>query len=479
MFGKTPSTPTRSAPASTPSSALTTATGHDYTCAWSDDDVARAGYAEGAQGIGSPDYGAADPHMVAVLTRTARTAVSVITHHARAAIGANHDVYSRAASAHPGAVVDAKAKADQAYLARLNLLSLETLMRRLHLAPSTWKNALIHFLILLALFAGDLGVVAPAYQVLGLADTPWIASFALLDDLHAAALATVVAMVVLGELAGRHLKDTHTVLNSKDTDRGEDSRLAKPSKTTNWVAIAAAAAILVLVVGVAQIRVDYLSRTGASVATFAFVAIQIGVLLAAAAAAYHKHNPLEHDYRARKNAAQTADTEDAAALAHVEDLTATANNAVTAQDTLSAQALQHAQATLRNAAMQTPMYLRAHRLALTEPPTGALWEGWAEDSSLLGSKKLRKALIALHQLPALPRLDHRDLTQHREQLRAKLATWSTQAANAEAAHWITPPVDQSSNGRDSTDQQDDHVSEAPSSGPEGVPGAPATLKSAS
>ena len=230
------------------------------------------------------------------------------------------------------------------------------------------KGSLVFVGLMVLLFVGDWGLITLGFQIMGLPDKPWIPGVAFTDDLHLAALSSVVALVFLGEYAGYHIRRIEHALEQRRL-AGPDNREVFPKPAIFdyvWVGLCLAGAIGGLV-ALSSIRTEYLSALGIPSNGLAFLGIQGAILAAAVALGFASANPEAKNWKSINTNAVEAETTMDAKIATFSESAGNFNADVDKRDTLIAQAGHHAGADGANVRGQQAAYKRRYKLSQLEP----------------------------------------------------------------------------------------------------------------
>ena len=277
---------------------------------------------------------------------------------------------------------------------------------------------------LVALYFGELGLVAVGYQMLGLSDAPWVPGLAFTDDLHLASLATVVSIVFLAHGAGSALKaNAHKLERRRDeTNPDEREQLPKPS-LFSWIFISATSmGAIIALIGVSTIRIEYLLTLGVPAQAWPFMVIQIALLCAGVYLSFHFSNPYAKRWFQTVAMEKLRTRGKDAQLEHFTGLAGTMNTDVELVNTQLAEAGHHVRANDADTNRQIALVARADRLSQPEPVTVALMPDELPAPEALSDHRLAKTLIGVTDLPEYVKVSVGTVAKHHGAIVAGIAS---------------------------------------------------------
>lgn len=329
---------------------LTTYAAEDGSAAISDPDV-----------VGRPNQG---PHIPNRLVHGHRTAVSVIGHELRGQLQRNTEAIESAHPAAQHAQREAVRAIGEQKSREIDCDATEHRRRQGNLAVPSRKASRAAWLLPILLCAGEVGLVKTSYMLFGLSSEPLIGGLGLTNELSLAAFSTLLAVVVLADVAGVHLRKVY--------QRHREATGAPPRADFATAGIA-----LVLVVGclagLTALRADYLAESGVAPNDPAFFAIQSAIVAAALAVAFFTHNPIAQEWLTARAALAEARDEARTAIDTAAAATARYNALVEERDTLVAQAAHHALADAAHMQGQQLQYFRDYIVSQHEPASEELF----------------------------------------------------------------------------------------------------------
>ncbi|MGC0368843.1 hypothetical protein [Microbacterium sp. SLBN-111] len=272
-----------------------------YVGGYADDRVAEIGTQDGSASVGVTDmFGANTTAHGAGLVATAHAAQKgLIGHELAGVLGAldalRHDVKARY-GATVATFTQSLGRMVDASMHRANMAFQRTALGLG--APHAWAPFAL-LAVLIVLFLGEIGLLASALQSMGLSDVPLIPGVSLTDELHIAALATVVSLALVSHAVGdtlKHLKTDADVRRLEIVDEVR-ARLPKPSRFAMTIAGVAGICGIVAVAGMVMIRGEYLAESGSQITSAPFILIQLALLAAAVFTAYFFSDPTAAAYR--------------------------------------------------------------------------------------------------------------------------------------------------------------------------------------
>jgi hypothetical protein len=348
---------------------LTIGSSRDYPAGYSDDVIEEMAAEDGHSQVHVPSLWGdnTEPGTIHVIAAAHGSQQQLIAHSAREKTQTIAVAIEAGLQKFPSAIAVATRATDRWVAAEIARLALSERLRALHLSrPDRWAP-LKTTIWLIALFCGDEALIAVAYQVLGLSDRPWVPGWGITDDLHLAALASVIGLVILADLAGARLHDLEidAEVRRRIPDEKLRAELPKPSRFVVGMVVSVAAAAVLVVLGVGIIRIQYLVDIGSSASAVPFLMIQLGIFCAAVAVGYRYHHPLARQVRAVESGADQKARELNAAVSAADILGGEVNADIDAYDTTIAQAGQHILADLGN--VERGVWLAVRRTILAQP----------------------------------------------------------------------------------------------------------------
>lgn len=382
----------------------------------SDHDVNEAGIENGTAGTNDTVlYGPHDDHTIGEISEAHNTAASMIGYRMRETVGGIVDWIDKALPSIDDLNVVATQKIDEWHDAAAELRRLQHRMRSTGLSLPQRKDRWKSLAALALLFVGDLALVAVAYQILGLSDAPWIPGFGFTDDLHLAALATVVLLLILAHVAGGKVRRFEYDVDQRRREVDLETRASMPKPSCFDVVLVLSCMSLAgfALWGVAAIRLDYLAQSGIIAQPVPFVAVQIGVLAAAIAVSYHYANPLKREYEDAKSSVERTEVARDESITAVETAAGDLNAAIDSVPTEIAKAGHHVTADSGNAHRQVELYEGRYILSLPEPSSEVSFrrsDGGVRDHDDLAA--LRVLLTGITPIPHYSQVDVGSVTEH-------------------------------------------------------------------
>jgi hypothetical protein len=291
-------------------------------------------------------------------------------------------------------------------------------------AREAWKP----ILALTVLFLGDWALVAVAFQILGLSDTPAIPGIQFTDDLHLASLATIVLLVLLAHGAGVKLRKVEHAfeLRRREPDVQTRAKLPKPSwldvmLMTIFILVAAFA-----VVGVGEIRLEYLAAHGVAAPGGPFLAVQLGVLAAAIFVAYHFSNPFEKEWKEKRRATQDATRKLDQVWSEADSLVASLNVDIERIASMTSQAGHHVRVDAAQLSRQHGLFRGRVILAQPEPTIERLFAEEGLTPDVLDDDALLKKLTGITKLAEYEKISTEDIAKHHDVSVAKVQSLAEQ-----------------------------------------------------
>lgn len=370
----------------------------EYPGGYSDADVAEIGTQDGAAGVGVTDTFGENTvaHGAGLVTAAHDAQVGMIGHELAGvlgeldrrchAIGARFATTTARFTREVGVALDAMQH-------RANVAHVR---RSLGLGDPRWWAPLALFGVLVALFLGEIGLLASALQSMGLSDTPLIPGVPLTDELHIAALAAVVSLALVAHAVGDTLKvlKTDADLRRTEIEPRVRARFAKLSRFAMVLAGVAGLCGLVAVAGMVLIRGEYLAESGSEITSGPFILIQVALLAAAVLAAYHFSDPTAHAWRdaAKKEDASIEMAE--ASLASLDSDAGEHNSIAQQRETEITAARHHVGVDRANAVRQSRhLYPRQVLHASPEPVAAKLFATGFPELHTMTADEIRAGLL--------------------------------------------------------------------------------------
>lgn len=325
---------------------------------------------DGAATIDDPGlFGEHDEFTIGVIARTHDAASGMIASRLRAFTGDAGERIEKLLPSFGRRVITAKEKIDGWKNAEIRLRAVLHVIKVSGLSLPKPEDLVKSLVALAVLFAGDIALVSVAFQILGLSDKPWIPGVGVTDDLHLAALAAVVLLVMLAHGAGVKLRliEFEFEQRRRALDPAVRAQLPKPSLFDVGVLIVCTGFATFALWGVAAIRLDYLAMSGVNAQALPFLAVQIGILAAAIWVAYHYANPLKRQYHDAVAAVESATAERVSAAEVAETIAGEINAEIVSVPDAIANAGHHVATDRANALRQTELHKRNYLHAMPEP----------------------------------------------------------------------------------------------------------------
>lgn len=232
--------------------------------------------------------------------------------------------------------------------------------------PSSGRTSK-YIALLLLLFFGELALVAVAFQVMGLADKPWVPGLVFTDDLHLAALSIVVGLVILAHLVGHHARRLEHALQTRRHAGPKGNGHPKPA-LSDYLCVGVGLVVAIAgTIALSAIRASYLRAIGAEAHQAAFTVVQLVLFAAAVALAFAHANPEVDRYnQVQKTLADATTERDAKVDAHVK-IVGKHNSLIDLRVATLAMAGHHVDANAANVRGQISAYKRRYILDQHEP----------------------------------------------------------------------------------------------------------------
>lgn len=304
-----------------------------YVAHYNDVDVEARGNEDGTASFGDPGVWGDNvhPHSADLPNGAHETTVNLVGYRLRNTLASIAETIEAALPRLTTQKASAKSAIDTLEAAERDVLVLGEQQRQEGLPEPTRSTNAKSWVARVALFGGELALVAAAMQIFGLSDTPIIPGIVWSDDLHVFALGILVALNVLGEFAGIKLKRiAHSLhLRRREVDTERRQRLPRIS----WWDVAWVAMLLAVgfggIAGVADIRLEYFRQANTEVGNvWAFYVIQIMILAAATALGYHAYHPHAKQWHAARKAYEAARKNESAAVESCLKAVASINTAI-------------------------------------------------------------------------------------------------------------------------------------------------------
>lgn len=159
-----------------------------------------------------------------------------------------------------------------------------------------WRARLPLMVWMISFAVGDVMFMSVAMQILGLSDAAWIPGLpgTLVSQLTVATMSTVAALLGLAHFAGEAAEELHHNFKHRKDARGRSFAKANAATVaTLGVCFAAGAGALLL--GISLIRGAYLHEADQPTLEVPFIAVNLGIFVAAMAVSKH----YAHPYRAK------------------------------------------------------------------------------------------------------------------------------------------------------------------------------------
>lgn len=407
-----------------PSAPLRTAVGNHYPSGYSDADVERFASEDGNASVHDPAMWGANtsPRIVDVLNAGHDSTVSLIAHRLRED---SQEIVQRIEAAVPQARTAEQATLtalDTERAASIALLMLRYTITGAGLAlPSKqawWRLAVPLFL----LFVGDWAIVTVAFQVFGLSDRPWLPGVGFTDDLHLAALTSVLLLVFLAHGAGDKLRRVAHTCERRRLVRDQEVRntLPRPSLIDLAIIVVCLLVALWVLVGLGTIRANYLLTQGIPAETTPFLALQIGVLTAALYLSFrHAHSYAEEWTETERRLLETRRSR-AEAQHAFDTLVGSINADIDLLDAFLAQAGHHAQVDESNVRRQASLYVRRDILSQPEPTEEQLFPDALPAPTSAEPDGLTARLLGVTAMPTFSKLDPEPVVTRQQDIRDEL-----------------------------------------------------------
>jgi hypothetical protein len=276
--------------------------------------------------------------------------------------------------------------------------------------------------ILLALFIGDWALIAVGFQVLGLSDEPWIPGLTMTDDLHLAALASVMTLVVLAHVTGVKLRRIEHQLDRRRTtvDELERAKLPRASRFESVVAIVLYLVASTAVMAIGLIRIDYLLTAGVSVNAVPFAIIQIAVLTAAVVVAFVFAHPYAKEWKATEATEAKAAKKEESKIAVLDQCTGSLNADIDLLGSIVARSGHHVGADESNVIRQGSLYARRATLAQPETTPEVIFPAQLPAPKHLEGDELLETLTGITPLPEFVKVTTDEFRAHHAANQAKV-----------------------------------------------------------
>lgn len=315
---------------------------------------------------------------------------------------------------HSTAAANATTASDESTSAQIRRLALEGKLVKLGLATPDQLAFLKSAGILLALFIGDWALIAVSFQTLGLSDQPWLPGFAVTDDLHLAALASVVTLVILAHGTGSKLRHlAHGArLRRRITDVEEREKLPRVSVLDIVLASIFFGFAAAAVIGIGVVRIDYLLTSGLPVSAAPFLLIQAAVLVAAVVVAYEFTHPLGREWKSSTAAVTKSGKHVQHCIDALDRSTGSLNADIELLDATVARAGHHVGADESNTIRQSWLYVRRATLSQPETTTEVLFPEQLPAPAHLEGDELLEELTGITSLPKFVRVTTEAFHKH-------------------------------------------------------------------
>lgn len=478
----TPSTRSSGSPVS-----LSTSRAGGYNTGLAEPDVLANAHEDGQAAVLDPAVVGVNshPHAIDALTHGHDAAVGVIGHDSRGDLHRiDHALAGDLAAFTVSEQAALEANGRHEAAERQKILKEQQLTARGLTIPVRYGTAVLGAGLGL-LFGGEWALNALGFQQFGLSDRPWLAGLGFTDELHWAALSAVLAIIILGELAGTRLRTIEYLQGVYRGATGAQRRQVHPPALTDYLLLAGFALGAVAgVVSLSMMRSSYLrEQDSAASGGLAFFGVQLVILLAAMALGYWHHHP---EAAAWKSIAGNAATALRARDTTLQEHTATVhriNAAIDQRQAVLAQAGHHVRTDAANVNVQHALYKRSYLLAQPEPATDALF-GDHLTPSAPADADLLATLIGITALPVVAKVTTDRVTAALEASRARLENLRARidqvAINALDLPQLEdePGQGSDSNDTDSDDPSDDEGMDGESDGGESGPSAATPLRAA-
>lgn len=402
-----------------------------YVAHYNDVDVEARGNEDGAASFGDPGVWGDNvhPHSADLPNGAHETTVNLVGYRLRNTLAAIVETIEAALARLTMQKAIAKSAIDTLEATERDVLVLGEQQRQEGVAEPTRSTTVKSWVARVALFGGELALVAAAMQIFGLSDTPIIPGIVWSDDLHLFALGILVALNVLGEFAGIKLKRiAHTLhLRRREVDTERRQQLPRIS----WWDVAWAAALLAVgfvgIAGVADIRLEYFRQAGTEVGNvWAFYVIQIMILAAATALGYHAYHPYAKRWHAAHKALAVASEQEAAAVENCVQAVASINTAIEQISTEVGKGVLHVGADRADAERQGSLYARALQLGQPEPVTDRLLPERLPQPIMRTAGDVNTVFDAGRPVFAYTRVNMDDVVSHADAARERIAQLRTE-----------------------------------------------------
>jgi hypothetical protein len=229
------------------------------------------------------------------------------------------------------------------------------------------KALLILAALVLALFVGDWDMLAVGFQVMGLSDQPWIPHVPFTDELHFAALSSVVALVFLGHVVGSHIRRIQHSLELRRQAGLDADEFPKPATFDYVWALGAAVLAIGGMFALSAIRAAYLAAMHTPVNFWAFTGVQLLILAAAVGIGFAHANPEATMWRSVETTLAAADARRTEAIDRHAAAVGDFNSLIDRRLAAEAKAGHHVDADGANARSAITAYKRRYILAQLEP----------------------------------------------------------------------------------------------------------------
>jgi hypothetical protein len=187
------------------------------------------------------------------------------------------------------------------------------------------------------------------------------------------------------------------------------------------------------------IRVQYLATRGIPAQAGPFMAIQIGVLVAAIYLSYRHAHPYAEQWAAQNKEKEASQTTQVDTETTFDTLVGTINGNIDLLDTLLAQAGHHVRVDESNVRRQAPLYVRRVILSQPEPTTTErLFPEKLPEPTTLDDAELKAFLIGVADVPSFEKLITQEVVTRREEIRTELREMEDQLRSVELEKLIPP-----------------------------------------
>lgn len=419
---KSPAT-SRTTSSRTQSSATYTTFGSDtYNTGKANDEVEDSAVEDGSYGVGNPDITGENAllHFLNALVSGHRSARGVIAHGMR---GMLQEIAATLAVLLPQIKVS-RAAALRAIDAHTSAQKQNLVLREEHRASGVLlpkRRGWLHIFGFVLLFSGDWTLITTSFQLFGLSDHPWIPGLGFTDDLHIAAISAVAMLVIIAELLGGRIR----ALLHDLRQRGE--RGSTPWIVTAVLTVALLVFGVVALIGLAEMRSEYLIQNGIDANSWPFIVLQLGIFIAAIGLGYvGAPDPEAVEWRRKleRSVGEVNTTGDAQhhALSTYSAEVGRYNAGVHQLNTVTAQAGHHVLTDRHSVGVQGPMYLRRYLLSQSADQIAdkAVPTSGYEDVPSYTEASLLAALTGVKPLPKFSLLSTAALEQHLADARAEV-----------------------------------------------------------